>query len=193
MSDLKLYWVWRRMIKSTNSPSYKDYKNYGGRGIKICDEWLHNFKSFHKWAIANGYSEGLQIDRVDNNGDYEPSNCRWTTSQVQNNNKRNNINIEYNGETKTLGEWSKFLDIEYHILYDRLYKYHWEIDKVFTTKTHIPPNSKKIFVSNEMYNIKIEFESIVEVEKFFNKNRGWIHYNKSKNNGKFEYEGWVIL
>ena len=77
----KLYGVWCSMKARCNNPNTKSYKNYGGRGIKVCDEWQNNFKSFYEWAINNGYKEGLEIDRIDNNGNYEPNNCRFITKQ----------------------------------------------------------------------------------------------------------------
>ena len=76
-----------------------DYKNYGARGIKICDEWKNDFKAFYDWAMSNGYADNLTIDRIDVNGNYEPSNCRWVTKEIQNKNTRRNINITYNGKT----------------------------------------------------------------------------------------------
>ena len=101
-------------------PGTNGYKNYGGRGIKMCDEWINNPQSFYDWAMNNGYEEGLSIDRIDVNGNYEPSNCRWVTKEVQDNNRRNNRKITYKGETKTLSQWSKKYNINIVTLIDRL-------------------------------------------------------------------------
>lgn len=96
------------------------YKNYGGRGIKICDDWVNNPQSFYDWSINNGYKKGLTIDRIDVNGNYEPSNCRWVTKEIQDNNRRNNRKITYKGETKTLSQWAKEFNINKTTLSDRL-------------------------------------------------------------------------
>lgn len=101
-------------------PTTNGYERYGGRGIKMCDEWINNPQSFYNWAINNGYKEGLTIDRIDVNGNYEPSNCRWVTKEVQDNNRRNNRKITYKGETKTLTQWCKEYNINIVTLSDRL-------------------------------------------------------------------------
>lgn len=101
-------------------PTTNGYERYGGRGIKMCDEWINNPQSFYNWAINNGYKEGLTIDRIDVNGNYEPSNCRWATKEVQDNNRRNNRKITYKGETKTLTQWCKEYNINIVTLSDRL-------------------------------------------------------------------------
>ena len=88
MSYSKLYKVWGGMKTRCYNKNFVYYRNYGGRGIKICDEWLTNFLLFYNWAINNGYEEGLTIDRINNDGDYEPSNCRWITRAEQNRNQR---------------------------------------------------------------------------------------------------------
>ena len=86
----KLYAVWNSIKHRCLKPYSSVYQSYGGRGIGICDEWL-DFEAFYDWAIANGYQEGLQIDRIDNDGNYEPSNCRWVTHKENcNNRKRKN-------------------------------------------------------------------------------------------------------
>lgn len=101
-------------------PSTNGYERYGGRGIKMCEEWINNPNSFYQWSINNGYKKGLTIDRIDNDKDYEPSNCRWVTKEIQDNNRRNNRKITYNGETKTLSQWSREYNINIVTLSDRL-------------------------------------------------------------------------
>lgn len=112
MSGTKIYKIWYGMkTRCYNSVSPK-YKNYGARGIEICDEWLNSFETFYIWSMDNGYKEGLTIDRIDVNGNYEPSNCRWVDNKVQANNKTNNVYIIYNNKTQTLIQWCEELGLE---------------------------------------------------------------------------------
>lgn len=110
-SKTNLYQRWLYMKKRCYNKNNQDYKDYGGRGITICDEWLKDYTSFKKWAYANGFKENLSIDRIDVNGNYEPSNCRWVDSDIQSKNKRNNVFLEKNGEVKILQEWAGELGI----------------------------------------------------------------------------------
>lgn len=129
----KLYNVWRSIRSRCNNPHNRAYKNYGGRGIRVCEEWSREpdgYKNFYSWAVSNGYTDNLSIDRIDVNGDYEPFNCRWATLTEQANNKRNNLKYEYNGECHTLSEWAGLLKLDYGLVYSRL-KRGWNIEKAF--------------------------------------------------------------
>lgn len=110
-SKTRLFSTWQSMKDRCNNSKSKFYKNYGGRGIKICEEW-GEFIAFRDWSLLNGYSDNLSIDRINNDGNYEPSNCRFTTHSIQNRNKRNNVYIKINEETKTLTDWAEMLNIK---------------------------------------------------------------------------------
>lgn len=88
LSDTRLYTIWQGMKQRCYYPKHKDYHNYGGRGIVVCEEWRDDFKTFYEWAITHGYREDLTIDRIEVNGNYEPSNCRWATWRDQRLNQR---------------------------------------------------------------------------------------------------------
>ena len=98
MSHTKLAYVWSCMKQRTSNPSNKKYPDYGGRGISVCDEWKQSFQSFYDWSMAHGYKEGLSIDRIDNDGNYTPENCRWTTAKTQSSNKRTQRPYMRNGK-----------------------------------------------------------------------------------------------
>lgn len=129
----RLYFIWKSMRQRCNNPKNKKFPNYGLRGIKICDEW-NDFVTFKKWALTHGYEDHLTLDRKDNDGNYEPSNCRWSTADTQANNRTNNRFIEFNGECHTLGEWSKITGISLRIIWQRLNR-GWTVEKTLTTPT----------------------------------------------------------
>lgn len=121
-SHTRLYRTYYAMVDRCYNKKHKDFKNYGARGITVCDEWLNNIENFLYWAKQNNYNDNLTIDRIDNNKDYSPNNCRFVNSCTQNNNRRNNIIIEYNNEIKTLSQWAKHFNIEYRFFYYRFKK-----------------------------------------------------------------------
>lgn len=129
-----LYGVWANMKNRCYNKNDPHYERWGGRGITVCKEWKNNFKSFYDWAVANGYRKGLTLDRIDNNGNYEPSNCRWSTIKEQNRNKRNVKFIEYNGKSQLLEEWANELCINPKTLWMRLYYYNLPVEEAFTRK-----------------------------------------------------------
>lgn len=94
----------RQRCKNTNHISYR---SHGGRGIFVCDEWDNDYTVFRDWAMANGYAKGLHIDRKENNGNYEPNNCRWITPMQNSNNTRQNVNVTINWETKSISQWCR--------------------------------------------------------------------------------------
>ena len=110
-----------------------NYQYYGGRGIKVCDEWKNNYNSFYNWALENGYQDNLSIDRIDTNGNYEPSNCRWVTDKEQKNNTRRNHYITYKGKTQSMSKWAEEINISYTTLRSRINTNKWSIEKAFTT------------------------------------------------------------
>lgn len=124
-SNTRIYEIWSGIKKRCLNKNASNYHDYGGRGIKVCEEWLdkeNGFINFYNWSMNNGYSEILTIDRTNNFGNYEPNNCRWVSQKVQNNNKRDNNLITYNGVTKTKTQWSEFLEISVHTLDWRISK-----------------------------------------------------------------------
>ena len=133
-SKTKLYRTWAKMKERTTNENVPAFKNYGGRGIVVCDEWLEDFRSFYVWALANGYDENLTIDRIDNNGPYSPNNCRWTTMKQQNNNRRSNHILAMGEVSHTIAEWEAITGINKSAIWDRINKLGWSVEKALTTK-----------------------------------------------------------
>ena len=115
----RLHKIWCSMHERCERPKHTHYKDYGGRGIKVCDEW-GEYLPFAEWARANGYSEQLTLDRIDNDGDYEPNNCRWVTVREQQNNKRSNRVIMYHGKEYTLNQLAEYAGLKKTTLKERL-------------------------------------------------------------------------
>lgn len=132
----RLYHIWAMMKQRVLNPKNDSYKDYGGRGIRICDDWANSFVVFRDWAYKAGYSDSLSIDRINNDGNYEPSNCRWVDVAAQNRNQRSNVRLEYNGETKLMVEWAKDLGITEQALYRRINVLHWPLERALTQHKH---------------------------------------------------------
>lgn len=127
----KTYSHWVNMKTRCLNKNNVKYKDYGGRGIKVCDEWL-NFENFHYWAINNGFKSDLTLERINVNGNYEPNNCKWIPMIEQAKNKRNSRLITYNGITDTIQGWTKRLNFKKNTLRARLNN-NWSVEKAFTT------------------------------------------------------------
>ena len=141
-SGSRLYAIWNNMRERCRNPKTREYHRYGGRGIKVCDEWLNDFQAFYDWAIANGYDDTAPrgqctIDRIDNDGNYCPENCRWTTAKVQANNTRRTRFIEFNGEKHSVTEWARRLGMNQSTLSMRINKYGWSAEKALKTEVRL--------------------------------------------------------
>lgn len=104
MTGTRLYRIWKDMRNRCCNKNVPGYHLWGGRGVSVCEEW-QTFERFFEWAVSHGYEESLTIDRLDNNGNYSPENCRWVTMKEQSLNRRSNSYLTYNGVTKHLSEW----------------------------------------------------------------------------------------
>lgn len=131
------------MKKRCYNPNNKSYKDYGGRGITVCEEWLNTERckkgikgwyAFKEWALSNGYTDELTLDRIDVNKGYSPNNCRWVTRKVQNNNQRSNRLITYQDKTQNLKQWCEELNLNYGTVVSRLNESHWTIEKALSIK-----------------------------------------------------------
>lgn len=145
--------IWRGMHSRCQKPNYPKFEDYGGRGIKVCDEW-HYYDNFREWALSNGYDKKLELDRIDNDGNYEPSNCRWATRKEQCNNTRRTIRIELNDTEYTASELSEKYGIKRELIVSR---YHKGInDERIVSKTNLKTGArlkKGIIGTNKNLNV----------------------------------------
>lgn len=130
----RLHRIWLNMKNRCNNTKGKKYEIYGGRGIKVCDEW-QRFEGFRDWAMTHGYHEHLTIDRIDVNGDYCPDNCRWATQKEQQNNRRNNHFITIDGTTQTMAQWAKEKGIDSSVIKARI-KLGWSEERAVIEPLH---------------------------------------------------------
>lgn len=118
-SGTRLYQIWQGIKKRCYNKHDTRYHRYGGRGITVCNEWQKDFMNFYKWAINSGYSDGLTIDRIDNDKNYTPENCRWVDIKTQCNNRSTNIKITIGNAEKTLTEWCNIFELDYRKIFAR--------------------------------------------------------------------------
>lgn len=131
LTNHPLYTVWNSMKGRCMNPKDPSYRNYGARGISICDEWL-DFRCFYEWAMASGYTKGLTIERINNDGDYCPENCCWIPREEQSANRRMNRFLTFAGQTKTMSQWAKEFGLKRETIRDRI-KRGWSVEKAITT------------------------------------------------------------
>lgn len=132
MCQTRLYAIWNGMKTRCYNQEHHSYKDYGAKGIKMCNEWL-SFEHFYQWAMTNGYSDNLTIERQNFEGNYEPSNCCWITLKEQANNRSSNHFITYNGKTQTVKQWAVEYNIGYQKLLYRINRLSWNIEKALNT------------------------------------------------------------
>lgn len=135
MAKTRLYRIWSNIKQRCLNQKANHYDAYGGRGITMCDEWLADFMNFYNWAMANGYREDLTIDRIDNNGNYKPNNCRWVTQYEQCRNTRRSIYITYKGKTQILKDWCTELKLNYQTIRGRINKFNYTPEQAFTKES----------------------------------------------------------
>jgi len=138
MSKTRTFKIWREMKARCNNPNSTNYSKYGGRGIKVCERWNNSFEAFLE-DMGEPPTKEHSLDRIDNNRDYEPSNCRWATAKEQARNRRNNVTFEFQGKERTLAEIAEIVGVKYSLLNSRVMDYGWTIEEA----TSLPPRKRR--------------------------------------------------
>lgn len=145
MHQSRLNAIYQHMKARCYNPNHTSYKNYGGRGITICEEWLNQesliigrrvtkgWLAFQNWAYSNGYKDNLTIDRIDNDKGYSPDNCRWVSVKTQSNNRSTNHFVIYKNRKQTLTQWCEEFNLPWATIQVRLNRLHWTVEKTFET------------------------------------------------------------
>lgn len=197
LTSTRLFDIWQSMRGRCYNPNDAAYHSYGGRGISICPEWKDDFKNFYEWALDNGYSEHLTIDRIEVNGNYEPSNCRWATQLEQARNRRNTIYLNYEGKKLTIGEIADITGIPFECIYQRLTKYHWDE----YSATHVPIKEQKSYMSKIFRKTvltevdtgkQLVFKSASQASLFVGRAAGYFSQKSSKLGNHFHYGKYVV-
>ena len=142
MSKSRVYRIWHNIKSRCENPNCPEFRDYGGRGIEVCEEWKNSFVAFRDWALANGYRDDLTIEREDNDGNYCPENCRWATKKEQANNRRSAHLVTYNGETCSITEWAEKTGIKMNTILWRL-NHGWPVERALTEGTNERRNEEK--------------------------------------------------
>ena len=167
LSKTKLYKIYTDIKYRCYNSNSTGYEDYGGRGIKVCNEWLNKdngFINFYNWAINNGYRDDLTIDRINVNGNYEPSNCRWIPKEYQAENKRNSRYVYFNGEKFTIPQFANILGITFELLIYRLKKNNYNLSSLFTYITDQYGNTKSYIL--DKYNNPIPINGIYFIDEY---------------------------
>lgn len=154
-----IYWAWKSMKQRCKNPNCKAYKNYGERGIKVCEEW-EEFEPFLSWSLSNGYSKGLDLDRKDNDGDYTPDNCRWISREENINNRRNTIKISVNGETLPETVWARKIGVDRALMQTRQ-----DIATIKAMKSEKEEQALNLYMENNNLALAIQMINRYEQEK----------------------------
>lgn len=162
----RLYEIYQNMKARCYYEHSPHYDNYGGRGITVCKDWLNSYNKFKKWALEHGYEETLTLDRINTNGNYEPSNCRWATRKQQSRNLRNNHLVSYNGIYKPLSEWCEILGINKNSIRKRLVRTNDNLNDALALPKGFQYNHKKVNMYNEDGMLLKSFDSPTDCANF---------------------------
>lgn len=138
----RVYRIYRKILRRCFVPDDVAFPNYGGRGITMCQEWKDSFLAFSEWAYSNGYADDLTIDRIDNDGDYCPENCRWASRTTQSNNRRSCRIYSLNGKSQTLKQWCEEYGVSYKAIYARISR-GWSFEEAISFKADARKSTRK--------------------------------------------------
>jgi hypothetical protein len=139
--DERPHRIWLSIKTRCFNGNHHTYTEYGGRGITMCEAWKNDYKAFRTWALENGYGNELSLDRIDNSGNYDPTNCRWADNFTQSRNKRNNVLLTFNGKTMVVNDWVKETGLQRKTISRRLER-GWAIEETLTTPAVVGANQK---------------------------------------------------
>lgn len=206
MTDSRIYHVYQSMKSRCYNPNNEDYESYGGRGIKICDEWKNNATSFIEWAYKSGYQENADymectLDRINVDGDYCPENCRWVDKIIQSRNKRNTVYMNYKGEKKSVNEVAEIVGMKSCTLKHRLKSGYSDEDAIsievnseYMRKKHLNYEIKRYAtLIQKSTGEKHEFESCSGASRFLGHNNGYLsNLMRKRNTCQFEVENYYV-
>ena len=171
-SKTRLYTIWKGMKARCYNKNDNNYKRYGERGIEVCNDWKFSFEQFRDWSLENGYKDNLSIDRIDNNGNYDPANCRWTNRETQSSNTRRNSVHTYNNKTQTLKQWAIEYDLNYNMLYGRIMN-GWDFQAALEIPSRKTDTRKNQAIRNYAHEKHVR---LYEVASKLGKSPSWIGY-----------------